>query len=41
MQLSCLRPFVRKTARTETELNRKRKCALNQQHRKFGVMRVH
>ena len=41
MQLSCRGPFVRKTARTETELNRKRKYALNQQYRKFGVMRVH
>ena len=27
MQLSCLGPFARKTARTETELNRKRKNA--------------
>ena len=41
MQLSCRGPFVRKTAPTETELNRKRKYALNQQYRKFGVMREH
>ena len=27
MQLNCLGPFVSKTARTETELNRKRKYA--------------
>lgn len=41
MQLSCLGAFVHQTARTETELNRKRKYALNQQYRKFGVMQVH
>ena len=41
MQLNYLGPFVSKTARTETELNRKWKYALNQQYRKFGVMREH
>lgn len=41
MQLSCLGAFVHQTAGTETELNPKRKYALNQQNRKFGVMRVH